>query len=137
MAARAGTAVAIGGPVPVGKGMPGEGYPWHWTVSPWLPGEVAALAPVADLSQTAMSLAQFVRALQAIDPAGGPVSKFRGGPLAARDPVSRASAAALRDSFDVRPVLEVWHAAVAEPVWTGLDLPVSRCPPGIQRCASG
>ncbi len=78
MAARAGTAVAIGGPVPVGKGMPGEGYPWHWTVSPWLPGEVAALAPVADLSQTAMSLAQFVRALQAIDPAARSVSFVAG-----------------------------------------------------------
>jgi aminoglycoside phosphotransferase (APT) family kinase protein len=114
-----GSQLPLAVPVPVGKGMPGEGYPWHWTVSPWLPGEVAALAPVADMSQTAVSLAQFVRALQAIDPAGGPVSKFRGGPLAARDPVSRASAAALRDSFDVRPVLEVWHAAVAEPVWTG------------------
>lgn len=65
-------------PFPVGKGMPGEGYPWHWTVSPWLPGEVAALAPVADLSQTAMSLAQFVRALQAIDPAARSVSFVAG-----------------------------------------------------------
>jgi aminoglycoside phosphotransferase (APT) family kinase protein len=105
-------------PVPVGKGVPGEGYPWHWTVCAWLPGEVATLAPVADMGQVAMSLAQFVRALQAIDPAGGPVSKFRGGTLAARDPVSQASAAALRGSLDVRPALEAWEAAVAEPVWT-------------------
>ena len=106
-------------PVPVGRGVPGEGYPWHWTVCAWLPGEVAALAPVANTSQVAMSLAHFVRALQAIDPAGGPVTKFRGGTLADRDPVSQASAAALRDSLDVRPALEVWEAAVAEPAWTG------------------
>jgi len=106
-------------PDPVGKGVPGEGYPWHWTVCAWLPGEVAALSPVADMSQAAVSLARFVRALQAIDPAGGPVSKFRGGTLADRDPVSQASAAALGDSLDVRPALQVWKAAIAEPVWTG------------------
>lgn len=86
---------------------------------PWLPGEVAALAPVAEMSQVAMSLARFVRALQAIDPAGGPVTKFRGGTLSSRDPVSQASAAALQDSLDVRPVLAAWEAAVAEPQWTG------------------
>ena len=108
--------------------MPGEGYAWHWTVCPWLKGRIAALTPVADMSQVAMSLARFVRALQAIDPAGGPVSKFRGGPLAARDWASRASAAALRDSVDVRPVLAAWGAAVAAlasmgpPVWMHADL---------------
>jgi aminoglycoside phosphotransferase (APT) family kinase protein len=106
-------------PVPVGKGVPGEGYPWHWTVCAWLPGEIAALAPVADMSQAAMSLARFVCALQAVDPAGGPVSQFRGGTLAARDPVSQASAALLGDSLDVRAALEAWAAAVAEPPWTG------------------
>jgi aminoglycoside phosphotransferase (APT) family kinase protein len=106
-------------PVPVGKGVPGEGYPWHWTVCPWLGGEVAALAPAADLNRVALSLAGFVGVLQAIDPAGGPTSQFRGGPLAARDPVSRAAATALRDSLDVRPVLKVWEAAAGEPAWTG------------------
>jgi len=106
-------------PVPVGKGVPGEGYPWHWTVLPWLQGEVAALAPVADMSQTAKTLAGFVSALRAIDPAGGPVSNFRGGALADRDPVSQESVEALRDSLDVRPVMKVWEAAVAEPAWTG------------------
>jgi aminoglycoside phosphotransferase (APT) family kinase protein len=106
-------------PALVGEGVPDDGYPWRWTVCTWLPGEVAALAPVADLAHAAMSLAQFVRALQAFDPAGGPVSMFRGGTLADRDPVSQAAATALRDSFDVRPALEVWEAAVAEPSWTG------------------
>lgn len=48
-------------PVPVGKGVAGNGYPWHRTVCPWLSGRVAALAPVADMSQVAMSLARFVR----------------------------------------------------------------------------
>jgi aminoglycoside phosphotransferase (APT) family kinase protein len=106
-------------PIPVGKGMPGEGYPWRWTVCPWLGGEIAAVASAADMNQVAMRLARFVRALQAVDPAGGPRSEFRGGSLAARDPVTQASAEALRDSLDVRPILAVWEAAVAAPAWTG------------------
>jgi aminoglycoside phosphotransferase (APT) family kinase protein len=106
-------------PVPVGKGVPGEGYPWHWTVCPWLSGEVAALAPVADMTGVALSLARFVRALHAIDPAGGPVSEFRGGPLAARDRATRASALMLPASLDVRALLEVWETAVESPAWAG------------------
>jgi aminoglycoside phosphotransferase (APT) family kinase protein len=68
-----GLQVPVAVPVPVGKGVPGDGYPWRWTVFPWLSGEVAALAPVADMSQAAKTLARFVSALQAINPAGGPV----------------------------------------------------------------
>src|SRR5262249_17989747 len=22
-------------PVPLAKGVPGEGYPWHWSITPW------------------------------------------------------------------------------------------------------
>jgi aminoglycoside phosphotransferase (APT) family kinase protein len=109
-------------PVPVGKGAPGEGYPWHWSVCPWLPGEIAALTPVADMGQTALTLARFVRALRAADPAGGPVSSFRGVPLAARDQVSRASIAILGDSLDFRTALAIWDAAVAEPAWAGVPV---------------
>jgi aminoglycoside phosphotransferase (APT) family kinase protein len=106
-------------PVPAGKGLPGEGYPWHWTVCPWLPGQMAALTPVADMSRVAMSLAGLVKALRAIDPAGGPVSEFRDGPLVGRDPVIRAAAAALKDRLDVRRLLAVWDDALAAPPWTG------------------
>jgi aminoglycoside phosphotransferase (APT) family kinase protein len=106
-------------PVPVAEGVPGAGYPWRWTVCRWLAGEVAAVAPVADMCEAAMSLARLVQALQAIDPAGGPVSEFRGGPLAARDLVSRTAAAALRDRLDVGHILAVWDAALAEPAWAG------------------
>jgi aminoglycoside phosphotransferase (APT) family kinase protein len=106
-------------PMPVGKGVPGPGYPWHWTVCPWLTGRIAASAPVADPGDAARTLARFVRALQAIDPAGGPLNEFRGVPLAARDAVCRAAAVALRDTLDVRPPLAMWEAALAAPAWTG------------------
>jgi aminoglycoside phosphotransferase (APT) family kinase protein len=105
--------------VPLGHGVPGEGYPWHWTVCPWLTGELAALTRVADLGRAAISLARFVAALQAIDPAGGSVHEFRGLSLSAHDHNTRASAAALRGRLDVRPWLEVWEAALAAPAWAG------------------
>jgi aminoglycoside phosphotransferase (APT) family kinase protein len=105
--------------VPLGHGVPGEGYPWHWTVCPWLTGEIAALTPVADLGQAATSLARFIAALQVIDPAGGSVHEFRGVSLAAHDHNTRAAAAVLQDSLDAGPVLAVWEAALAAPAWTG------------------
>lgn len=106
-------------PVPLGHGVPGEGYPWHWTVCPWLKGELAAVARVADMGRAAMSLAQFVAALQAIDSAGGPIHEFRGVSLLAHDHNTRAAAAVLQDSLDIGPVLGVWEAALAVPAWTG------------------
>jgi aminoglycoside phosphotransferase (APT) family kinase protein len=56
--------------MPVGKGRPGAGYPWRWTVCPWLDVELAARAPVAGMGQAAVSLARFIAALQAIDATG-------------------------------------------------------------------
>jgi len=106
-------------PVPLARGVPGEGYPWHWTVCRWLNGELAALTRVADMGMTAMSLARFIAALQAIDATGGPVHEFRGVALAARDHNTRASAAVLGDSFDIGPALRAWEAALAVPTWTG------------------
>jgi aminoglycoside phosphotransferase (APT) family kinase protein len=109
-------------PVPVGHGMPEDGYPWHWTVCPWLSGELAALASVADLDQAATSLARFVAALQAIDPAGGSRHEFRGVSLAAHDRNARTAAALLKDSIDVGSALAVWDAALTVPAWTGLPV---------------
>src|ERR1700735_637207 len=75
-------------PVPLATGMPAEGYPWHWSVCRWLPGENAILERFADLHQAATALAKFVAALQRIDTTGGPrpgAHNFgRGVPLATR-----------------------------------------------------
>jgi aminoglycoside phosphotransferase (APT) family kinase protein len=106
-------------PVPLGRGVPGEGYPWQWTVCRWLTGELAALAPVADMREVATKAARFVAALQAIDPAGGSVHEFRGLQLAAHAGNADAAAAALHDAVDIDSALRVWEAALAEPAWTG------------------
>jgi aminoglycoside phosphotransferase (APT) family kinase protein len=107
-------------PMPLGNGVPGAGYPWRWTVCNWLDGELAALTPVDDARQTAISLARFVAALQKIDPAGGPAGEFRGTSLAGCDRVARTAAAISQaDQFHRGPVLAVWERAVAGPAWTG------------------
>jgi aminoglycoside phosphotransferase (APT) family kinase protein len=53
-------------------GFPSDGYPWHWSVYRWLEGENATIERIADLQQFATALAQFLAALQRINPAGGP-----------------------------------------------------------------
>jgi aminoglycoside phosphotransferase (APT) family kinase protein len=106
-------------PVPLGMGEPGEGYPWHWTVSPWLAGDIAAVAPVADLRQAAILLAEFVAALWKIDPAGGPSSRFRDVPLSGHDETARAAIEALRNEIDPGLATAAWERAVAAPAWRG------------------
>src|SRR4051812_44776972 len=33
-------------PVPLRRGVAGEGFPWSWSVCPWFPGESAAATPL-------------------------------------------------------------------------------------------
>jgi aminoglycoside phosphotransferase (APT) family kinase protein len=106
-------------PMPLGRGMPGEEYPWQWTVCRWLTGELAALTPVADMARAATSLARFIAALQAIDPACGSVHEFRGLFLAAHADNTEAAATVLQDRVDISSVLRVWEAVLAAPAWTG------------------
>ena len=85
-------------PVPLAKGKPSEGYPWHWSVYRWLEGEDATTEPIADPRQAATDLAQFITALQQIEATGGPApgrhNFYRGVPLAMRDQQTRAAIAA-------------------------------------------
>jgi aminoglycoside phosphotransferase (APT) family kinase protein len=108
-------------PVPLAKGMPAEGYPWHWSVYRWLEGERATIEGIADLGRAATNLAQFILALQRIDPTGGPApgehNFFRGVPLAKRDAETRAAVASLHGEVDVGAVTAVWEAALRAPEW--------------------
>ena len=69
-------------PTPVRVGVPGCGYPWHWSVVPWLSGVTADLdAPHSDQGPR---LAAFLNALHAPAAAGAPMNAFRGVPLRER-----------------------------------------------------
>jgi aminoglycoside phosphotransferase (APT) family kinase protein len=107
-------------PIPLAIGMPGEGYPWRWSVSPWLEGEEATGDRIADLRQAATDLARFLAALQRIDPTGGPLAaehNLRGAPLAMRDSVTREAIAALDGVIDTGAATTAWEAALQAPQW--------------------
>jgi len=108
-------------PVPLAKGMPAEGYPWHWSIYRWLEGENATIERITDSRRAAMTLAQFVAALQRIDPAGGPPpgahNVFRGVPLAMRDAATRTAIASLKGMIDTGAVTVAWDAALEVTTW--------------------
>ena len=107
--------------VPLGKGAPAEGYPWPWSVYPWLEGENATLDRLADLSQAATDLAQFITALQQIDSTGGPRpgshNFFRGVPLSTSDTTTRQAIAELHGKIDTKAATAAWETALQTPVW--------------------
>jgi aminoglycoside phosphotransferase (APT) family kinase protein len=116
-------------PTPLAIGQPAEGYPWKWSVYRWLDGEPLAKTP--DLCEVASSLAQFLTALQRIDPAGGPRAGphnfYRGGMLTIYDTQTRQATAALRSRIDADTAAKVWETALASkwrrtPKWVHGDI---------------
>jgi aminoglycoside phosphotransferase (APT) family kinase protein len=108
-------------PTPLAKGLPGEDYPWEWSVYDWLPGDIAAVEPIADHARAASDLAEFVLALRRVDSADGPPpgehNSFRGASLTIRDPAVRAAIAALGDTIDGTAVTAAWESALRAPEW--------------------
>ncbi|MFZ3467808.1 aminoglycoside phosphotransferase family protein [Streptomyces sp. 4.24] len=108
-------------PVPVAVGRPGLGYPWPWSVSRWLEGEVATVEALADSSEAAVELARFLTALQRFTPADVPAGGVRDDltaePLADRDRATRAAIARVGDAFDAAAVTGLWDAALGAPGW--------------------
>lgn len=116
-------------PVPLAMGVPGDGYPFPWSVYCWLDGEQARIDHIADPRGAAVELARFFAALQRIDPAGGPPPEwsngFRGVHLGDdRDsPIVqtriRPRIAALEGLVDTNAVTALWEAALSAPPWDG------------------
>lgn len=104
-------------PVPLRVGRPGCGFPWSWSVVPWLPGESALVTPPQDLTETAMELGRFVRALHQPAPADAPRNPYRGVPLTAREKILRERLQQLEEAVDSARVLRVWERVVSAPPW--------------------
>jgi len=123
---RLATLLPLAIPVPLAKGKPAEGYPWDWSVCRWLEGENATLERIADPRRAATELAQFIAALQRIDPTDGPPpgehNSFRGVPLTTRDESTRAAITSLAGTIDLGAVTAAWEAALRAPEWE--DAPV-------------
>lgn len=104
-------------PVPVRVGRAALGYPWPWSIVPFLPGQVAARTPPADLPAAAASLGRFLAALHAPASPAAPANPYRGVPLADRSATVTQNVSVLGDLVDRRAVLRAWQAAVATPRW--------------------
>jgi hypothetical protein len=110
-------------PAPIRAGAPGEGYPWQWSIVPYLPGEPATNDPSADLLAAAEVLAGFLAALHRPTPPDAPANPVRGIPLARRAGSLAANLAAVGPIPDHAVVLRVradeLHAPVfgQPPVW--------------------
>jgi len=106
-------------PMPLAKGMPGEGFPWRWSIYRWLPGETLAVERVADLRDVAKDLTRFLRAMRQADTAGGPLpgdhNFHRGGPPGFYDEQTRQALTLLEGRVDTKAAREVWEAALAAP----------------------
>ncbi|MBP2560408.1 aminoglycoside phosphotransferase (APT) family kinase protein [Neorhizobium galegae] len=118
-------------PVPLELGRPGKGYPWPWSVYRWIEGERSGLQSIANLTEFAEDLADFLLALWKIDASDGPPAGthnfFRGGALEVYDAETRRSISVLADQIDVPLITEIWETALAstweaEPVWVHGDI---------------
>ena len=105
-------------PTALGKGEPGEGYPYPWSVYPWLEGESPVVGQLADPDGLADDLARFVLALQAVDSTSGPRGG-RGVPLERRESPTRAAIRALQGTVATAAVTSAWEAALEVPAWSG------------------
>jgi len=107
-------------PVPVVVGRPGAGYPFPWSVVPWLAGSHPTPPAGADLAE---ALAAVVLALRAVPIDGAPVRHpgTRGGELGPADERVRAAAGRLRaeDGVDGDRLLAVWDDGRQAPAWPG------------------
>jgi aminoglycoside phosphotransferase (APT) family kinase protein len=105
-------------PVPAGVGEPGFGYPWPWAVSHWLLGEPATVAELADSTEAACALAEFLVVLQAFTPTHRPTEDLIAAkPLADRDRDTRAAIAEVAGVFPAAAMTELWDAALSAPDW--------------------
>jgi aminoglycoside phosphotransferase (APT) family kinase protein len=103
-------------PTPVHNGHPAIGYPWHWSVVPWLPGVPLAHSPSLDTTTLAIDLARFLNALHRPAPADAPRNPYRGVPLPDRDATVRKNAAEV-EGVDAGRALELWAQLVETPPW--------------------
>ncbi len=108
-------------PYPERTGHAALGYPYSWSVVPYIPGTPAADAEPADLDlpDVAAAVGGFLGTLHVPAPPDAPVNPFRGVPLAARAPNVATSLGLLDGAVDRDLVLRSWESALAAPRYDG------------------
>ena len=109
-------------PMPLAKGVPGEGYPFNWSIRGWLEGETSSLDRIDDMCGFAASVAGFLRALQRVNgtdgPRAGAHSFYRGAWPGHYDEETLRSLTILEGRIDTERAAAVWEAAL-EATWHG------------------
>ena len=116
--------VGVRVPAPVVAGVPDCGYPWAWSVVPWIEGERGLDVPLGERSGWAETLAAALGALHAVAPADHPVNPVRGAALATRAAAFEDRMAALRASGGLvtekaAHLEEIWQRGLSSPPWSG------------------
>ncbi len=104
-------------PVPLRRGVAGDGYPYPWSVVPMLPGAPFGYSPLGD--EEAHTLGRFLRALHIPAPADAPCNPLRGVALSERQGRFEQALAALADHVEVGHVRAVFERCLAAPLWDG------------------
>ncbi|WP_104786373.1 MULTISPECIES: aminoglycoside phosphotransferase family protein [Streptomyces] len=115
---RLGPALPVGAPEALGRGEPGDGFPWPWSVYGWLDGRNPVPGALEEPALLAEDLAAYVTALRRVDASDGPPG-YRGVPLASRDSFMREALAQLAGRIDTAVVTKVWEEALSAPEHTG------------------
>jgi aminoglycoside phosphotransferase (APT) family kinase protein len=106
-------------PRPERTGVPACGYPYSWSVVPYLPGVPASAASSFDPAAAAAAVGGFLGALHVPAPADAPANPFRGVPLAERASTFAANLALIGGQVDRDAVLRAWVAALTAPGYDG------------------
>ncbi|WP_196465340.1 aminoglycoside phosphotransferase family protein [Streptomyces spinoverrucosus] len=105
-------------PRPVGRGEPGAGFPFPWSVYGWLEGSNPVAGALDEPERLAEDLAEFVVALRRVDADGGPPN-HRGVPPATRDEPTREAIAQLEGRVDTDAMTALWEEALRAPEYAG------------------
>ncbi|WFB10864.1 aminoglycoside phosphotransferase family protein [Streptomyces sp. LX-29] len=109
-------------PEVLGAGVPGQGYPWSWSVYRWLTGELPEAGALSAPVPLAEDLAAFVVAMRSVTLPAAPRA-HRGGPVASLDAETRAAIERLREipeeGVDCDAAAAVWEETLRAPGWDG------------------
>ena len=106
-------------PEPLAEGRPDHGYLWRWAIFRWIDGDTWARDRVDDLCEAAERLAEFLHALQRLDPAEGPRATpgDPGASISFKDEKVRHAIASTRELFDTNALTAAWETALDAPEW--------------------